>query len=751
MDTKMKPGKSGKNSNLTIYIRAGEPVDEKPKEFLALLFDKKKNFLEGTVVKNDQAVFKTQGCEMGDFQLLLAPNRKEIKAEKNYDQLIARHKAYQPIIKQGPRGEFEILPIPELYLNLWWIRKCRVKGNVSKYFDISGFYQKKGLCNMRVHICEVDRWIWLVPRIPDHVLLRIPELVLKPKLPFPVPVDPIREVPEIPDPIGPITTNIDGIFEATSFQTTNESILDNPENLQKMEVAQRSIAGDRNISQALQSGNPTIIRELLLQNYQLFHPIFCITPWLWPWFYKCDEIKVVYTDANGDFDTQIIYNLFGDKPDLYFWVEAHIDGSWQTVYKPPLPCNVYWNYQCGRHVPITVTDPRVDWECTEDLDGQVIWVKTIGTGTSVSHIEQHNVNGAPIQGKVLNRQGLTDKFEGSGNYRRPFGSGLSFRVQFSSGLPTNKYTYYRWSYRKVKNGDLSNAGGSVEQIGNLVEKLYSYEFIGSDGFLHIGYNKMKLGPVDKGPNTGLYLIPTPSPQDAPFNATENQADWQSKDTWTISFDSNLQGDGLYEFTLELFDKNGNKINDIPNELFQVPHFNTFAPSVVAPSVNRIASGANTCSAFKMLMRLDNSVCTAAISKIKVDGVEKNPTCCGFVPYEPGSNLEVTFRAYHPNNFADLSFVVKKGTCNDSVQSSKTNASGMVIGDANTTDGVGYSRNSFSEYSRTFTPSELLGICTSEGKAAFAEHLYVNALAINGNNEINTYDRSALAAFALEPA
>ena len=121
MDTKMKPGKSGKNSNLTIYIRAGEPVDEKPKEFLALLFDKKKNFLEGTVVKNDQAVFKTEGCEPGDFQLLLAPNRKEIKAEKDFDQLIARHKAYEPIIKLGPRGEFEILPIPELYLNLWWI------------------------------------------------------------------------------------------------------------------------------------------------------------------------------------------------------------------------------------------------------------------------------------------------------------------------------------------------------------------------------------------------------------------------------------------------------------------------------------------------------------------------------------------------------------------------------------------------------------------------------------------------------
>ena len=116
-------------------------------------------------------------------------------------------------------------------------------------------------------------------------------------------------------------------------------------------------------------------------------------------------------------------------------------------------------------------------------------------------------------------------------------------------------------------------------------------------------------------------------------------------------------------------------------------------------------------------------CKAVIYKIKVDGHEVNPTCCGFVPYSPSSNIEVKFRAYHPNNFADLSFTVKKGTCSDSVQSGKTNARGMVIGNAITTDGAGYYRNGYSEYTRTFSPADLLGI--SGGKDSAALSIYMS--------------------------
>ena len=751
MDSKVKSDNTAYDKNLRIFIRAGEPVMEEPKEFLAILFSKDKKFLESTVVKNDEAIFDSEFCKKDDFKLLLAPNRKEVKQQRNYDLLIDRHKAYDPIVTINEKNQFEILPIPDLFIDFWYIRKCRVKGNVSKYFDISGYNAKKGLCKTRVHICEVDRLFWILPRIPDDIIAKIPDLITRPEIPFPVPVERIPTRPPFPNPIAPhIDLNINEIFQATSFEPSNMSVPINEETEAYFKQNRHVIQSNQAIMNLLQTSNPANIREAILNNFQLFHPIFCITPWLWPYFYKCDEIKVVYTDDNGDFDTEIVYSLFGDKPDLYFWVEAFIDGQWETVYKPSMPCNIYWNYTCARHVNIIVTDPRVQWDCTEDLAGKVIWVKTVNSGTSVSHIEQRDVSGAIIQGKNLKRQGLTDKFETIGNYRRPFGSGLSLKVQFSDEVRSDRYSYYRWSYRKVKHGDMSLAYGAPTPINNPAHKRYSFTFEGTDGFTHIDYNYAKLGPLEEEGKVGLYYIPTASPTQAPFSAPETDAGWQSRDTWTIGFDSHLEGDGLYEFTLELFDSNGNLIEDIPNELFQVPHFDTFAPSVLAQSDHLRSSGPGTCNAFKILMRIDNSQCQALISKIKVDGIEKNPTCCGFVPYKPTSNIEIKFRAYHPHNFADLSFVVQKGTCSDGGQSGKTNARGMVIGDAITNDGVGYSRNSFSEYSRTFTPADLLGICTSEGKAAFAEHLYVNALAVNGNSKINQYDASKLAAFALEP-
>ena len=61
---------------------------------------------------------------------------------------------------------------------------------------------------------------------------------------------------------------------------------------------------------------------------------------------------MVYTNHQGRFDTTIYYPCFGDHPDLYFWVEYCIGGTWTTVYAPPIACNTYWNYVCGSSVTI---------------------------------------------------------------------------------------------------------------------------------------------------------------------------------------------------------------------------------------------------------------------------------------------------------------------------------------------------------------------------------------------------------------
>ena len=212
--------------------------------------------------------------------------------------------------------------------------------------------------------------------------------------------------------------------------------------------------------------------------------------------------------------------------------------------------------------------------------------------------------------------------------------------------------------------------------------------------------------------------------------------------------------------MELFDKDGNQVTKIPKELFQIPDKATYVPSVNAPnpyliplSLGTPSDIANYCQGYRMKVRIDNSKCKAEIYKIKVNNQEADPTCCGFVPYTSlnAQNIEIRYKAYHPNNFADLSFVVQKGTCVDGDQKDKTNARGMVNSDAPTAQGLPYDRNSSSIYSKFFSAADLLGECTSGGKAAFAERLYVDALAVNGNTRINEFDASSLAAFALEPS
>ena len=65
---------------------------------------------------------------------------------------------------------------------------------------------------------------------------------------------------------------------------------------------------------------------------------------------------------------------------------------------------------------------------------------------------------------------------------------------------------------------------------------------------------------------------------------------------------------------------------------------------------------------------------------------------------------------------------------------------------------GYTRSSAGVFTKSIPVSTLLnGAGTSCTSAAFAEGLYVNALATDGYGEINAFDRSDRKAFGLTPA
>ncbi len=758
-------------------VRLVLPVDfeSKPSAEISLqafLFNRKGGLIEKKDVVKNVVEFVLKDLTTNDVRVFIAPKGDERLDRVQTISGLENFKPYEVVFDRDPHGNIKILPIPDYLSRLWNLRLCRIRGRVTKNFAIGNIWQERGICHARVHICEVDRIWWWIARIPNDIIRRIPEIILKPEWPIPIPdPGPIDEVSLNPQPLPPgpellrpgvrSLANLTGISESTQrFNVTDQDL----EGISKISARRANIGGNLtrenfvsgiNIPQQIKSQflseDIPALRKAIIENFQILHPIFCRIPWLWPYFYRCDEIKVVYTDVNGFFDTTYVYWWDGDKPDLYFWVEYLIDGIWTTVYKPPVPCNVYWDYTCGSEVVIHITDPRVRWECNNVIDGDIIWVKTIGESASIVHMPQTDMFSL-VQGKNFNRIGLSDvsvwaSANAVGDFRRPFGGNLGFKVQFGSGLPSNGMYYYRWSYRKRRNADLSSLPLTAPTSlhgGQALYKGYTYEYFDMLLHKHFGFNSFKLGPFSKNGNDDLYIIPPAFPVSAPVNAPELSPLW-NQDTWTVWFDSTKYSDGLYEFFLELFDFAGNKLNAIPSHFFQVPDYNTFAPSVDAPASYLVSSGPGLSNAFKMFARLDNQRAEADIYSVKVNGSVVATDCCGFVPYPPGANVELSFRAYHPENFATFSFEVQKGTCEDDTQTTLTNAGGMVIGDAGN-----YSRNNSSIYSHTFTPAQLLGICSTGGKAAFAEHLYVKALATDGSNQLFTLDASKLAAFALTP-
>lgn len=737
--------------------------EDKPKEkveLAAYLFDKNGNLAEKAVVTEKSIEVKSD-LNLRNLRLVIAPDTKAGEISIEHIGQMEKYRGYEASLQYGRKG-ISILPIPEYLSKLWILKKkCRVRGKVTKRFTIDNISQDRPLCRARVHICEVDRIWWWINRIPDIIIAKIPDYIFEPVLPrdFPVPApDPELPIPiPLPDP-APFALSRLKKTAQTNFDTRSAI------EIKKIRNSSLPVLPDE-LRKKIESRNLASIRQAVAENFQLFHPYFCYHPIFWPYLYRCDEIKVLYTDEHGVFDDYFTYWFWEEKPDLYFWVEYLVDDVWTTVYKPNIPCHTWWNYVCGTEVWLRVTDPRVVWECENFLPGELVWVKTVGSSASVSHIKQ-NSGTEIIQGHSFGNIGLSDFAPGSqflpGLYRRPFGGNLHLVAQFSSGLPANNIYYYQWAWRKIANADLTPVANSFQTFSAEVRKGYTFEYLDIFNIKRISTNSVKLGPNTVNGVQNLFHIPPTHPDMAPFSVPESSPLW-NQNTITVDINtSSLDGDGLYEFRLQLFDKNGALKTNLPRSVYQVPGFSNFGTSVNAPDNMILPNAVANVNAFTMKMRIDNANCVAEIYKMKVKRVigpvtvweDASADCCGFVKYNPaetGDDVEVSFRAYHPNDLATLSFGIKKGTCYDPGMSSLTNIpqvtaqNNMVIGNSN-----GYNRNAIGIYRKRFNHNQLLGICAANGKAAFAENLYVDALSTNGYSILDGYDRSDVAAFALEP-
>lgn len=710
--------KSNEKKGLQIRV----DFEGKPQEKLKLaayVFNSKGQLVEKAPLKDEKLSLNQSASHLKHQRLFIAPVSNEENKEESPSLMdMVKRSAYEPAIEGIDKNFLELKSIPEFNWRNWCWISCRVRGKVVKPIPTNDGSVNMPVCRARVHICEVDRLHLILPIIPDDILIDLRDIIINPPLPDPFPIP----FPE-PDPL-PFNPRIE------KFQSL-----------------------DLNVKKAFSVDSPNLIRKAVLDNFVILHPYLCLVPRFWPYFYRCDELKTVLTDHQGRFDTSIYYPCGGDKPDLYFWVEYFIDDAWTTVYKPSIPCHTYWNYNCGSEVSITVTHPGVDicGELPGPEGSDSVEIIKIGNGGYVSHINQVIPDFSVIQGEMLRTVGLTDMGLGAAIYKRPFGGNLGFRINFGSSYPIQGgITHYRWSYRKRKDAKLQN-DLSAWRIMSTPTHIRYYEENGAN-FIKKAY------PLGPDPDYGVlaFKIPprraenidVPNPQN--LDRSWVLEEWNSAILNTffngLRDIDRLDDAGLYEFKFELLEKDGNslRVAIVDKDNFQTPQFDNVNKSENAANVNLILAPGNKASGFTMLVRIDNNRCKAEIYPAKVNNQPANE--CGFVQYGNANVDEVTlsFMALHPNNFANLSFKVRKGTevnlLGNPVYRESTNA--MVIG--NTPEL--YIRALNSAFSKNVKINTLLGTCTD---AAYGEHLYVDALATNGSSFELGYDASILAGFALQ--
>ncbi len=182
------PTARGKTLRFTIEF------DEKPDspiDVMAYAFDPRGKMLASAALKEGRVELPLDPAALRGVRLYLAPPPTEDRAP-TLAELEQMH-AYRPVFDFLPnQNAYTLLPIPKDIWR-WWLKcKCRVRGQVVKPVLIDGVWVDKPVCEARVHVCEVDPlWypIWL---LPDYLVLKLRDDLLKElQKPFPLPrVDP---------------------------------------------------------------------------------------------------------------------------------------------------------------------------------------------------------------------------------------------------------------------------------------------------------------------------------------------------------------------------------------------------------------------------------------------------------------------------------------------------------------------------------------------------------------------------------
>ena len=819
--------KKRKNTgNKKALLRIKTSFEERPdfkERVTAFAFDCRGNLLDSAPVKDGHAELTVDNSQAKRARIFFTPTLPESRPDPPTPDLMKRLHAYEPVWRFNPEAQVhEILPVPGHLLDYWLWCLCRVRGRVVRPVPANGSTEDRPVCNARVHICEVDKVHRFILRLPDYDIFRLRDDLLRElehrlprleKIPGPIPdpgplgdsvaffqADP-RVVDPSPENIARMN-RIDTSDPALGFEYVSQALEEDislSREAQKVAVKTSSTTisalkcrsdirmlgpqpeppdlpslserSAQDISSfmlpaksraALLSSSALSVRDALIENVDLILPLLCYWPWWWR--FVCDELHTIETDKYGRFDTFIRYLCAGDKPDLYFWVEYWIEGSWQTVYKPPIPCYTYWNYACGDEITIRVTDPRVPaCDGPPNLTGLQVAIMSIGNHVGFSEILPSSAGAN--EGLTTDTTGVHPS--GVAIEGRPFGGKLEPHVWFSrSALITAGITHYRWSYKRLTGADgvTPNVGTWQHMDRNVVRHYSVIDPVTED----LSFPADTLGPDSAYPGKDLFRI---QPMDPPSPGLDWEVRDAREDLASAHFETHkLEGGdaqaaaGKYEIKLELF--NPTVSVNIPVNLtdagVQLKVSDQPAPigtdtdtTISAPTENLVVDGSGKVTGFKMVLRVDNNPCQAEIYTISGSGLSIDPYC-GFVEYTPGADVLVTFKAWHPNKFGTLRFRIHRGT---SINVPEASVSGSIApGSLLSYAGAGdppFTRDIAGLYSKAPIPvTTMLTSNTPPGgtlcnRAAFAETLYVWSLATDGWQRLSGLDASGTpVAFAL---
>jgi hypothetical protein len=600
--------------------------------------------------------------------------------------------------------------LPDVW-RCWLLGACVVRGTLYKRVTTGGLSVAHPVCNATVDIFEVDPLFLVLPKLPDWVIDRIRDLIVKPWPP---------RLPEPPEP-----------FELPMPATALAHRMDEP-----TVMALKEAASSSELRFLAQTGSRLQFEQALIDRAQLIRPILC---YFYPQFVTMQKVATAQTNDCGHFQTLFFHGCNNpDTPDLYFKARQRLFGFFDvTIYEPtPIACHTHWNYKCGTEVSLFTSHPLA-MTCSPcpGVDAGPNWVLF----TAIGNTSLKAIFGGGAAGATAGNWGLV-------NGGSPWGGVLRPRLEFDNSLREDLgVTHYQLSFRR-------GTSGPFIPLTAPVSRHRAHVVVPGDPPVIEAY---PLGPTYKvvgGETRALYEIPPATPpgggQWVIANAvldTEN-GEWDSTiHARGLSYDDDgnpvagtVDESGLYQLKLDLCDSAGNFVDiGAKNIRYVVPDSADLSGTIQTVLASNIAQpGGGTLvqgDSLVLTLHVDNNHCWAGIGAPTTPSGSADP-CCGVVPYAAGATVSMPYTAFHPHGFATHHFQLFR-----SATQILPTVSG-VTGSFSITQTV-------ADMMSLALPAACAGNppCTT---AAFAENLKVYALATDGWGSYLGYNAEDNRAFAL---